>query len=138
MKSNSSSVNAALAWRYARRISKADPICAIRRDESLFRVWQYNLAKKRAKRRQFHKLDSSLTGHDFRRSLSTSSRYVGRAIAALAADPYSIRWNGKSVSFGQLATEYGFTDLDGSETGHLAIHRGGREAGLEGDYDKYR
>ncbi|MFL6163867.1 MAG: SDR family oxidoreductase [Jatrophihabitantaceae bacterium] len=46
--------------------------------------------------------------------LSESPRYVGRAVAALAADPDRARWNQRSVNSGQLAAEYGFTDLDGS------------------------
>jgi NAD(P)-dependent dehydrogenase (short-subunit alcohol dehydrogenase family) len=47
-------------------------------------------------------------------ALSESPRFVGRAVAALAADPGRTRWNQKSVTSGQLAREYGFTDLDGS------------------------
>ena len=46
---------------------------------------------------------------------SESPRYVGRAVAALAADPDRARWNQRSVTAGQLAREYGFTDLDGSQ-----------------------
>ncbi|CAM3590472.1 SDR family oxidoreductase [Marinicrinis lubricantis] len=46
--------------------------------------------------------------------ISESPRYVGRAVAALAADPHVARWNGQSLSSGQLAQEYGFRDLDGS------------------------
>jgi NAD(P)-dependent dehydrogenase (short-subunit alcohol dehydrogenase family) len=46
---------------------------------------------------------------------SESPRYVGRAVAALAADPDRARWNQQSVSSGQLASEYGFTDVDGSQ-----------------------
>lgn len=46
--------------------------------------------------------------------ISESPRFVGRAIAALAADPQKARWNGQSLSSGSLAQEYGFTDLDGS------------------------
>ena len=46
--------------------------------------------------------------------ISESPRYVGRAVAALAADPDVARWNGASVSSGQLAGEYGFTDTDGT------------------------
>jgi NAD(P)-dependent dehydrogenase (short-subunit alcohol dehydrogenase family) len=45
---------------------------------------------------------------------SESPRYVGRAIVALASDPGRARWNQRSVSSGQLAREYGFTDVDGS------------------------
>ncbi|GAA1677769.1 SDR family oxidoreductase [Streptomyces yatensis] len=45
---------------------------------------------------------------------SESPRYVGRAVAALAADPDRARWNQRSVSSAELAGEYGFTDTDGS------------------------
>ena len=47
-------------------------------------------------------------------AISESPSYVGRAVAALAADPDVRRWNGKSTSSGELAQIYGFTDLDGS------------------------
>ncbi|MFI7354130.1 SDR family oxidoreductase [Streptomyces avidinii] len=46
--------------------------------------------------------------------ISETPSYVGRAVAALAADPQVARWNGTSLSSGQLAQVYGFTDLDGS------------------------
>ena len=47
-------------------------------------------------------------------AISESPAYVGRAVAALAADPERARWTGRSVSSGELAKIYGFTDLDGS------------------------
>jgi len=47
-------------------------------------------------------------------AISESPRYVGRAVAALAADPDVQRRNGASFSSGGLAQEYGFTDVDGS------------------------
>jgi NAD(P)-dependent dehydrogenase (short-subunit alcohol dehydrogenase family) len=47
-------------------------------------------------------------------AISESPRFVGRAVAALAADPDVARHNGGSFSSGGLAQEYGFTDLDGS------------------------
>lgn len=47
--------------------------------------------------------------------ISESPRFVGRAVAALAGDPEAARWNGQSLSSGQLAQEYGFYDLDGSQ-----------------------
>jgi NAD(P)-dependent dehydrogenase (short-subunit alcohol dehydrogenase family) len=47
-------------------------------------------------------------------ALSESPRYVGRAVAALAADPDRSRWNQRSVNSAQLAAAYGFTDIDGS------------------------
>jgi NAD(P)-dependent dehydrogenase (short-subunit alcohol dehydrogenase family) len=48
-------------------------------------------------------------------AISESPHYVGRAVAALAADPQVRRWAGKALSSGQLAKGYGFTDLDGSQ-----------------------
>ena len=48
-------------------------------------------------------------------AISESPRFVGRAVAALAADPDVQRRNGGSFSSGGLAREYGFTDLDGSQ-----------------------
>ncbi|HEV7474433.1 MAG TPA: SDR family oxidoreductase [Pyrinomonadaceae bacterium] len=47
-------------------------------------------------------------------AFSESPRYVGRAIASLALDPDRKRWNQQSVSSGELARVYGFTDLDGT------------------------
>jgi NAD(P)-dependent dehydrogenase (short-subunit alcohol dehydrogenase family) len=46
--------------------------------------------------------------------ISETPTYTGRAVAALAADPDLARWNQASLSSGQLAQEYGFTDVDGS------------------------
>lgn len=46
--------------------------------------------------------------------ISETPRFIGRAVAALAADPDRGRWNGQSLSSGGLAQVYGFTDLDGS------------------------
>ena len=48
-------------------------------------------------------------------AISETPRFVGRAVAALAADPQVQRRNGGSFSAGGLAREYGFTDLDGSQ-----------------------
>jgi len=46
---------------------------------------------------------------------SESPRYVGRAVAALAADPERSRWQQRSVSAADLARAYGFTDVDGTQ-----------------------
>jgi NAD(P)-dependent dehydrogenase (short-subunit alcohol dehydrogenase family) len=66
-------------------------------------------------------------------AVSESPRYVGRAVAALAADPGRERWNQQSLDSGQLAAEYGFTDLDGSQPQmwrFLAeVREGDRDAG---------
>ncbi|MEK0100483.1 SDR family oxidoreductase, partial [Streptomyces sp. A475] len=47
-------------------------------------------------------------------AISETPFSVGRAVAALAADPEVARWNGQSTSSGALAQVYGFTDVDGS------------------------
>jgi NAD(P)-dependent dehydrogenase (short-subunit alcohol dehydrogenase family) len=71
-------------------------------------------------------------------ALSESPRYVGRAVAALAADPDRARWNQQSVSSGQLAREYGFTDLDGSRPDIWRYIEEVRERGLLANPDDYR
>jgi NAD(P)-dependent dehydrogenase (short-subunit alcohol dehydrogenase family) len=48
-------------------------------------------------------------------AISETPRFVGRAVAALAADPDRRRYNGQSLSSGELAKVYRFTDLDGSQ-----------------------
>lgn len=48
-------------------------------------------------------------------AISETPAYIGRAVTALAQDPDVSRWNGESLSSGQLAKVYGFTDLDGSQ-----------------------
>ncbi|MFD8950887.1 SDR family oxidoreductase [Streptomyces xanthophaeus] len=45
---------------------------------------------------------------------SESPRYVGRGVAALAADPGRARWNQQSVTSAALARAYGCTDVDGT------------------------
>ena len=52
---------------------------------------------------------------------SESPRFVGRGIAALAADPERTRWNQRSVTAADLAAEYGVTDLDGSQPDAWAV-----------------
>lgn len=47
-------------------------------------------------------------------AMSETPRYVGRAIASMAVDPDRARWNQQSVSSGELARVYGFTDVDGT------------------------
>jgi NAD(P)-dependent dehydrogenase (short-subunit alcohol dehydrogenase family) len=71
-------------------------------------------------------------------ALSESPRFVGRAVAALAADPNRARWNGKSVSSGQLALEYGFKDLDGSQPDIWRYLEEVRERGVDASHDDFR
>ena len=46
---------------------------------------------------------------------SETPRYVGRGVAAIAADARRSRFNQQSVTSADLAREYGFTDLDGRQ-----------------------
>ncbi|MER6998126.1 SDR family oxidoreductase [Streptomyces sp. NPDC000410] len=55
--------------------------------------------------------------------VSESPRYIGRGIAALAADPGRARWNQQSVTSAELARAYGFTDIDGRAPDSWAGHR---------------
>jgi NAD(P)-dependent dehydrogenase (short-subunit alcohol dehydrogenase family) len=48
-------------------------------------------------------------------AFSETPHYIGRAIAALAADPHLMAKTGQAVATWDLAEEYGFTDLDGSQ-----------------------
>ena len=45
---------------------------------------------------------------------SETPRFVGRGVAALAADPESCERSGQALGAWDLAREYGFTDIDGS------------------------
>ena len=44
-----------------------------------------------------------------------SAEYVGRAIACLAGDPEIMERSGEALAVGDLAREYGFTDVDGRQ-----------------------
>jgi NAD(P)-dependent dehydrogenase (short-subunit alcohol dehydrogenase family) len=70
--------------------------------------------------------------------ISESPRFVGRAVAALAADPERARWSGQSLSSGGLAKVYGFTDLDGSRPDCWRYIREVQEAGKPADATGYR
>ena len=69
-------------------------------------------------------------------AISESPRFVGRAVAALAADPDVHRRNGGSFSSGGLAKEYGFTDLDGSQPDAWRYLVEVQDAGLPADPDR--
>lgn len=71
-------------------------------------------------------------------AISESPRYVGRAVVALAADPDRARWNRRSLSSGQLAQEYGFTDVDGSRPDAWRYLVEVQEAGRPADTTGYR
>jgi NAD(P)-dependent dehydrogenase (short-subunit alcohol dehydrogenase family) len=71
-------------------------------------------------------------------ALSESPRYVGRAVVALASDPDRTRWNQRSLTSGELAREYGFTDVDGSQPDVWRFIEEVSERGLAANYDDYR
>jgi NAD(P)-dependent dehydrogenase (short-subunit alcohol dehydrogenase family) len=71
-------------------------------------------------------------------AISESPRFVGRAVAALAADPELERRNGGSFSSGELAREYGFTDLDGSQPDCWCYLVEVQDAGKPADATGYR
>jgi NAD(P)-dependent dehydrogenase (short-subunit alcohol dehydrogenase family) len=70
--------------------------------------------------------------------ISETPRFVGRAVAALAADPDRARWNGQSLSSGGLAQVYGFTDLDGSRPDAWRYVPEVQDAGKPADATGYR
>ncbi|MBA3391694.1 MAG: SDR family NAD(P)-dependent oxidoreductase [Deltaproteobacteria bacterium] len=47
--------------------------------------------------------------------IGESPRFSGRAVAALATDPERLAKTGQALVVAELAREYGFTDLDGSQ-----------------------
>jgi NAD(P)-dependent dehydrogenase (short-subunit alcohol dehydrogenase family) len=71
-------------------------------------------------------------------AISESPRFVGRAVAALAADRDVARRNGGSFSSGGLAREYGFTDVDGSRPDCWRYMVEVQDAGLPADPSGYR
>jgi NAD(P)-dependent dehydrogenase (short-subunit alcohol dehydrogenase family) len=71
-------------------------------------------------------------------AISETPRYVGRAVAHLAADPEVARFNGRSLSSGGLAKEYGFTDLDGSQPDAWRYLVEVQDAGRPADTTGYR
>ena len=71
-------------------------------------------------------------------AISETPRYVGRAVAHLAADPEVGRFNGRSLSSGGLAKEYDFTDLDGSQPDAWRYLVEVQDAGRPADTTGYR
>jgi NAD(P)-dependent dehydrogenase (short-subunit alcohol dehydrogenase family) len=71
-------------------------------------------------------------------AISESPRFVGRAVAALAADPHIDLLSGGSYSSGGLARKYGFTDVDGSRPDCWRYLVEVEDAGLPADAAGYR
>ncbi len=70
--------------------------------------------------------------------ITETPRYVGRAVAHLAADAGVARWNGQSLSSGQLAKIYNFTDTDGSQPDAWRYVVEVQDAGKPADATGYR
>ena len=70
--------------------------------------------------------------------ISENPRFVGRAVVALAADTGRARWNGRSLSSGELAKVYGFRDVDGSQPDCWRYMREVQDPGLPADATGYR
>jgi NAD(P)-dependent dehydrogenase (short-subunit alcohol dehydrogenase family) len=65
---------------------------------------------------------------------SETPAYIGRAVAALAADPEVSRFAGRALSTWDLSKQYGFTDLDGTRPdwgAHWDRHGTGAGAGAD-------
>ena len=66
----------------------------------------------------FMRTERVLVAHaaeSFDLSSTETPEYLGRAIAALAADPNVLAKSGRQLTAGELAREYGFTDVDGRQ-----------------------
>jgi NAD(P)-dependent dehydrogenase (short-subunit alcohol dehydrogenase family) len=66
----------------------------------------------------FMRTERVMAAHDaqpFDLSVTESPEYLGRAVAALAADRGLLRWTGQVLTVGDLARVYGFTDVDGRQ-----------------------
>jgi len=57
----------------------------------------------------------------FDMSNSESPQFIGRAVAALAADPKIMEKTGKVLVAAQLALDYGFTDVDGKQPRPITV-----------------
>lgn len=71
-------------------------------------------------------------------AISETPAMIGRALAALAADPDRQRWNQQSVTSFQLAEHYGTTDVDGSRPDAWGYIVDVRERGLARTAADYR
>ncbi|MGD0990726.1 MAG: SDR family oxidoreductase [Candidatus Sulfotelmatobacter sp.] len=81
-----------------------------------FKVTEANwkdVGKRKNKDKDKNSYDQNDAPSDF--MVSESPRYIGRAVAALASDPKAMEKTGRVFSSWNLAREYGFTDIDGTQ-----------------------
>jgi NAD(P)-dependent dehydrogenase (short-subunit alcohol dehydrogenase family) len=77
-----------------------------------FAIMGMNPGFMRTERVKIH-MKNPETKKQFRYDLSESVEYIGRAVAALAADPEAGKRNGELLWACDMAEQYGFTDVDG-------------------------
>ena len=70
--------------------------------------------------------------------MTETPRYLGRGVAALAADPDVARFTGRSLSSADLSTEYGVTDVDGTRPDFLRYYAEVMVTGKPADDTGYR
>lgn len=63
-------------------------------------------------------------------SETETPEYLGRAVAALVADPHVLALSGQLLTAGELARQYGFTDADGRQPEPFRIVDGAREIAM--------
>jgi len=71
-------------------------------------------------------------------AIAESPALIARGVRALAADPAKERWSGQSLSSGQLAKEYDYTDTDGSRPDCFAYFEDVVFGGKDAAADAYR
>ncbi|MFE1768429.1 SDR family oxidoreductase [Streptomyces angustmyceticus] len=71
-------------------------------------------------------------------AIAESPALIARGVRALAADPAKERWSGQSLSSGQLAKEYDYTDTDGSRPDCFAYFEDVVFGGKDATADAYR
>lgn len=71
-------------------------------------------------------------------AISESPTFVGRTVAALAADPHHARFSGRTLSSGELAQVYEVDDVDGSRPDGWRYVAEVQDAGRPADTTGYR
>jgi NAD(P)-dependent dehydrogenase (short-subunit alcohol dehydrogenase family) len=94
-------------------------------------------AGKKRKNKDKNSSDQNDAPEDF--MVSESPRYIGRAVAALAADPNVIEKSGRVFSSWNLGREYGFTDVDGTQPhwGDFALKKYGKYKICDDEFYSY-
>jgi NAD(P)-dependent dehydrogenase (short-subunit alcohol dehydrogenase family) len=94
-------------------------------------------AGKKRKNKDKNSGDQNDAPEDF--MVSESPRYIGRALVALATDPNVMEKTGRVFSSWNLAREYGFTDVDGTQPhwGDFALKKYGKYKICDDEFYSY-